>query len=65
MGLECLAISRENGYRNTEATSLIGLGNIASHNGNMEERHRFYTEAARIQREIGIQIDPWFIENGY
>jgi hypothetical protein len=31
----------------------------------MDERHRCYTEAVRIQREIGIPIDQWFIDNGY
>jgi len=33
--------------------------------GQNEEERRMYTEAVLIQREIGIPIDQWFIDNGY
>ena len=61
---ESLAINREIGDRQGEADSLINLGNTLL-NRNMDERHRCYTEAVRIRREIGIPIDQWFIDNGY
>jgi tetratricopeptide (TPR) repeat protein len=61
---ESLAIKREIGDRGGEAGSLIGLGNTLL-NRNMDERHRCFTEAVRIHREIGIPIDQWFIDNGY
>ena len=65
MHRESLAINREVGYRDGEAMSLIHLGNIISDNGNMDEGHRCYTEAVRIQREIGLPVDQWLIDNGY
>ena len=60
-----LSIKKEIDDRQNKTLSLIGLGNIAFDNGNMDERHRCNTEAVRIQKEIGIPIQQLFIDNGY
>ena len=63
---ESLAIVREIGDRQGEALSLINLGRLAQHSKDQhDEHHRMFTEAVKIQREIGIPIDQWFIDNGY
>ena len=63
---EGLAIRREISDREGEAMSLINLGRLVQHSkGQHDEHHRMFTEAVKIQREIGIPIDQWFIDNGY
>jgi len=62
---ESLAIKREIGNRQGEADSLINLGIIMNSKGQHDEERRMYTSAVRIQREIGIPIQQWFIDNGY
>ncbi|MDB9834887.1 tetratricopeptide repeat protein, partial [Candidatus Poseidoniaceae archaeon] len=62
---ESLAIKREIGDRQGEANSLINLGITMNSKGQHDEKRRMYTSAVRIQREIGIPVDQWFIDNGY
>ncbi|MDC0502515.1 tetratricopeptide repeat protein [Euryarchaeota archaeon] len=63
--LLALETFRKNGDRQGEANSLINLGIIMNSKGQHDEQRRMYTEAVRIQREIGIPIQQWFIDNGY
>ena len=56
---------KQNGDLEGEALSLGNLGDIAKTRGDQEDAHRFYTEAVRIWRKIGIPIDQWYIANGY
>ena len=47
-----------------EANVLISYGNMM-HNVDESVRKECFTKAVRIQREIGLSIQPWFIDNGY
>lgn len=61
---DALSLWREIGNKEKIASSLVNLGNCLL-NRDMSERHRCYTEAVQIHREIGFPIDKWFIDNGY
>jgi hypothetical protein len=62
---ESLAIKREIGDRKGEASSLHNLGNIADARGDLAEAEKLWRESVRIEREIGIPINQWFIDKGY
>ena len=51
-----LAIKREVGDRQGEATSLNSLGNMAQTRGNLAEAERLHRESLAIEREIGIPM---------
>lgn len=57
-------ISKISDDQELEANVLISYGNMM-HNVDESVRKECFTKAVRIQREIGISIQPWFIDNGY
>jgi tetratricopeptide (TPR) repeat protein len=59
-----LSIRRDIGDLQGVAAALIGLGGVLLQR-NIPEHYECYKEAVEIHRQMGIPIDPWFIENGY
>ena len=47
-----------------ESAILIRQGNSLL-DFDLDGRHRCFTEAVKMQREFGIPIQQWFIDNGY
>ena len=58
---------KKNGEFNriAEANSLLNLAILAQSRDDPIEQQHLSLEAIRIQREIGVPIDQWFIDNGF
>ena len=63
--VEGIDIFKEIGDRGGESDALIGLGTVYNSKGNHDEERKLYTKAVEIKRELGLQIDQFFIDNGY